>query len=77
MSKHSAAEYLSRIDDDGSFREKIILAKDNPARMKLARKAGYDFTSEELKQAFQERIGKGIKGRKKLTDEELAMVSGG
>ena len=77
MSKQSAGDYLKRIDEDEDLKKLVTNAGDNHVREVIIKKAGFDFTKDELREALKEEIAKGFKDRRKLTDAELAEITGG
>ena len=66
MSSESAKAFVAKMASDGKFANTIKEIADPAAREAFVRKAGFDFTLEEL--AHQ---------REMLSDEELGALSGG
>ena len=77
MSKQSAGDYLKRIDEDKDLNKMVMDAGNNYDRKAIIEKAGFDFTKDELREVLKEKITKGFKDRRRLTDAELVQVTGG
>jgi predicted ribosomally synthesized peptide with nif11-like leader len=72
MSLESAREFITKLRKEPDLYKKAAAFKSREEREAWAKGLGYDFTAEELKQAFDE-MSKGGE----LTDEELEIVAGG
>jgi predicted ribosomally synthesized peptide with nif11-like leader len=77
MDNRDIDTFLDRVTDSDDYRERISEALEGvedraAATVELAKKAGYEFTAEELEQALTRRYG----GRE-LDDSELEAVAGG
>lgn len=66
MSVASAKAYVEKIKTDEEFAKKVKACKDADERMAFVKKAGFDFTVEEINS---------LKGQ--LSDNELDAVAGG
>lgn len=66
MSFKSAHAFLERFERDREFKEKLERAKDKDELLKLIKEAGFNFTSEDVKEATKE-----------LSEEELQNIEGG
>lgn len=66
MSIESAKAFVEKMTSDGNFASTVKELTDPAAREAFVRKAGFDFTLEELAQQ-----------REMLSDEELGALSGG
>lgn len=66
MSSESAKAFVAKMASDGKFANMLKELTDSAAREAFVRKAGFDFTLEELAQQ-----------REMLSDEELGALSGG
>ncbi len=66
MSLESAKEFVERMNNDEDFAKEVVSCKDAEMRKAFVKKAGFDFTLEELK-AY----------RSELTDEQLESLKGG
>lgn len=65
MSVESAKAYVERMKTDEEFNKKVKECKDSEARMAFVKEAGFDFTSEEIKELGGE-----------LSDSDLDAVAG-
>ena len=54
MSVENARAFIERFDADRVFRTKISQANTDEEWLAIARKAGFDFDQNELRQIFQE-----------------------
>jgi predicted ribosomally synthesized peptide with nif11-like leader len=54
MSIESARSFMSKLNSDLIFRNRIASAKDDSERDKVAQDAGFDFTASEIQQAIDE-----------------------
>ena len=68
MSIESAKAFVEKIKNDGDFKNKLGELKDGQARLDFAKKAGFDFTVDDIAK---------VKEEQGLTDEELDGVAGG
>jgi predicted ribosomally synthesized peptide with nif11-like leader len=66
MSIESAKAFLERVKNDEDFRNSVGEITTTEERMEFVKKAGFDFTKEEIEKFTSE-----------LSDEELDKVSGG
>ena len=65
MSIESARAYIERLKTDEDFRDRVIAAEDDVARLALAKAEGFDFSEEDMKAATAE-----------LSAEEFDVISG-
>lgn len=68
MSVASAKAFIEKVKNDEDFKKKLAGLKDGKERMEYAKKAGFDFTKEDLAK---------VKEEEGLSDEELDSVAGG
>jgi predicted ribosomally synthesized peptide with nif11-like leader len=66
MSEADAAALISRLKDDGAFRDEVMAAPDGETRWQIISAAGFDCTAGEFAAA-----------RERLSDEQLGEVSAG
>jgi predicted ribosomally synthesized peptide with nif11-like leader len=66
MSIESAKSFVERMNTDEEFAKKVTACKNAEDRMVFVKKAGFDFTADELKEV-----------RKTLSEDDLVRVSGG
>ena len=66
MSIGSAKAFVEKVKSDGEFAKKIKGCKDAEERMAFAKQAGFDFTTDEIKEVSST-----------LSDSELDAVAGG
>jgi len=65
MSIESAKAFLTRIDEDEAFKNKILAIEDVEARLACAKAEGYEFTREEVDGlAVEGAVGAGETGGK-------------
>ncbi|MEO5360978.1 MAG: Nif11-like leader peptide family RiPP precursor [Nitrospirota bacterium] len=76
MSVESATSFMKKLSSDAAFRNKMEATKDESARKKMVKDAGFDFTMDELKQVVpgdhHSTLGKG-----ELSEKDLEKVAGG
>ena len=46
MSQEAVQAFVERVNDDATFRDGLIAADDNDARLRIAQEAGFDITAE-------------------------------
>jgi len=68
MSVESARDFIQKVKVDEDFRNQLNQLTDSQARLAFAKKAGFDFTADDIARAKEEQG---------LTDEELDGVAGG
>jgi predicted ribosomally synthesized peptide with nif11-like leader len=68
MSIESAKAFLEKVKSDEDFQKQLAAFKDGAARLEFAKKAGFDFTLDEIAK---------VKEEQGLADEELDGVAGG
>lgn len=68
MSIESAKAFIEKVKNDESFKNKLGELKDGQARLEFAKKAGFDFSANDIEK---------VKAEQGLTDEELDGVAGG
>lgn len=68
MSIESAKDFIQKVKVDEDFRNQLNQLADGKARLEFAKKAGFDFTADDMARAKEEQG---------LTDEELDGVAGG
>ncbi len=66
MSLESARAFIEKMETDHDFAKEVSECKDSELRAELVKKAGFDFTMEELKAC-----------RPPLTEEKLGTIVGG
>ena len=66
MSIESAKAFIEKMKTDEDFNQKVKGCKDAEERMAFVKEAGFDFTSEELKEVSEN-----------LSDDDLDGVAGG
>lgn len=66
MSSESAKAFVAKMKTDAEFAKKVMECKGKEAREAFVKKAGFEFSAEDLKASTAE-----------LTDEELEYVAGG
>lgn len=66
MSMESAKAFVERMKTDADFAQRVTACKSPESRIQLAKAEGFDFTSEEVKEASEE-----------LSEDDLELVSGG
>jgi predicted ribosomally synthesized peptide with nif11-like leader len=66
MSIESAKAFLERVENDEDFKNSVGEITTTEERMEFVKKAGFDFTKEEIEKHTSE-----------LSDEELDNVAGG
>lgn len=66
MSIQSARDFLSKVVKDEGFRKGLCDCKNKAGRMQYARRAGFEFTNDEIKTV-----------RSELQDSDLDVISGG
>ena len=66
MSIESAKAFLERVENDEDFRNSVGEIATTEQRMEFVKKAGFDFTKEEIEKLTSE-----------LSDEQLEKVHGG
>jgi predicted ribosomally synthesized peptide with nif11-like leader len=66
MSMESAKAFVERMKTDEDFRKKVTELKNADERMRYVKKAGFDFTKEDIELA-----------RAELSDDEVGGVVGG
>ena len=71
MSKEDAKKFVERVKSDSDFRTSLAEAKDDSARAKIAKDAGYDFTRAEVEPLLPSADAGD------LSDDDLEAVSGG
>lgn len=64
--KSSVQAFLDRIKHDHAFRAEVASCKNAEERLALTRREGFNFTSEQMKQAAEE-----------LSEEQLTEITGG
>ena len=71
MSVEQAKAFIEKLDSDAAFRNRVVTADDNEARLNIAREAGYDFSMEELQQSVPAQV------EEELSEDELEALAGG
>ena len=72
MSVEQAEAFMNRVESDEAFAAELDSMKDDQAAVKAAVvAAGFDATTDEIRDAFVNRFGD------QLTEEQLAAVAGG
>lgn len=66
MSIESAKAFTEKMKTDSEFAKKVLACKGGTERIEFVKKAGFDFTKEEIKEVTSE-----------LSDDELNAVAGG
>lgn len=74
MSVQSAKDFLKKLEAEPDLHAKFKQAPNPEARQEMAKEAGFEFTSDEVKQAAAELAA--AAGRE-LTEEQLQAVAGG
>jgi predicted ribosomally synthesized peptide with nif11-like leader len=72
MSMESAKACIAKLKSDPAFGKSLEAAKTDAERIAFMKKAGFDFTKDEFKQAV-----KAAKGKSELSEKDLAKVAGG
>ena len=71
MSVEQAKAFMGKLDSDKTFLTQVAEAGSDEARLELAQKAGFEFTTEELASAMEESASE------ELSEDELESVAGG
>lgn len=71
MSREAAQAFVERLNDDEAFRDGLIAAGDNDARLRMAQDAGFDVTADDLAELRREH------GADELSEEDLQKIAGG
>ena len=72
MSIQQAEAFITRVQEDPDFAERLAALKDDPTAVQaLVAAEGFDATPEEVREAFLEAFGS------ELTEEQLAAIAGG
>ena len=70
MSREAAQAFVERLNDDDAFRETMIAADDNAARLRTAQEAGFDITADDLDELRREH------SVDELSEEDLQRIAG-
>jgi predicted ribosomally synthesized peptide with nif11-like leader len=71
MSQEAVQAFVERVNDDASFRDGLIAADDNDARLRIVQDAGFDVTAEDLAALRRQ------SGVEELSEEDLQKIAGG
>jgi predicted ribosomally synthesized peptide with nif11-like leader len=70
MSQEAVQAFVERVNDDETFRDGLIAADGNDARLQIAQEAGFDITAEDFEQLRAQHA-------QELSEEDLQMIAGG
>jgi len=71
MSREAAQAFVERLNSDDAFRERMVAAGDNDARLRAAQEAGFDITADDLAELRREHRAD------ELSEEDLQKIAGG
>jgi len=70
MSQEALQAFVERVNDDESFRNGLVGAADNDARLRMAQDAGFDITAEDFAALRAQQM-------EELSEEDLQLIAGG
>lgn len=71
MSQEAAQAFVERVNDDEAFRNGLIAADSNDARLRMAQEAGFDVTEDDFAELRRQA------GVEELSEEDLQQIAGG
>ena len=71
MSQEATQAFVDRINEDETFRDQLVAAGDNEARVSLAQDAGFDVTAEDLAELRRQN------NVEELSEDDLQKIAGG
>lgn len=70
MSQEAVQAFVERVNDDEAFRDELVAAGDNDARLRIARAAGFDLTADDFTRLRAQHM-------EELSEEDLQLIAGG